>query len=224
MVAVRVLGDAVVEGFGHGAQAGQRGPQVVGDPGHQLAPGLLHPVLPLPGSAQPLAAAGELSLTARNSRGPRDSGDRLAGSPSRCALSRRSGLAEETLGEPRARTTQRHQSGDTRQTRGRPPGRGRRETSPAPSRPPPRGSRRRRPRPPAPAASASSARRSSQLQQGADHRRRQATRPAAMSMTSPGRGSRRRLPAVADTPHGHQPDGAASGRPRPSPAAGGRAP
>ena len=48
VVAGRVVGKPVLERLGHRAQAGERRPQVVGDPRHQLASRLLEGQLPVP--------------------------------------------------------------------------------------------------------------------------------------------------------------------------------
>ena len=60
VVARRVVGHPVLERLGHRAQPGQRRAQVVGDPGDQLAPRLLEPLLAVARLGQPLAGPGQL--------------------------------------------------------------------------------------------------------------------------------------------------------------------
>ncbi len=58
-VALGLFGDAVLQGFGHRAQAGQRGAQVVRDPGDEFPPGGVQGPFAVPGFGQPGAGGGE---------------------------------------------------------------------------------------------------------------------------------------------------------------------
>ncbi len=60
-IAVGVGGDAVLQGLRHGAQTGQRGAQVVRDPGDEFAPGGLQRAFPLPGFGESGAGGGQLT-------------------------------------------------------------------------------------------------------------------------------------------------------------------
>jgi hypothetical protein len=71
VVARRVGGQAVLEGLRHRAQPGQRGAQVMRDPGHQLPPGLLKRALPGARTRQLRAGVRQFRGQGRELRGQR---------------------------------------------------------------------------------------------------------------------------------------------------------
>ena len=79
----RIHHHLIFQGFGHRAQPGQRGPQVVTDPGHQLAAAGLQGPLPGPGLGQPLVrggqALGQAGQLGRQRHGGRDVQAAVAG-------------------------------------------------------------------------------------------------------------------------------------------------
>ena len=226
VVAARVVGDAVLERLGHGPQAGQRGAQVVRDPGDELAPGGLQPGLAQPRLLQPLAGQRRAPRRApASSLGPR--GD-AAKAP---RGTQPPGVLAQRLRPPRPSPAA-ERRGDQQCDQGR----DRHHPVTTPQVVP--GDEHRpgdRDAPPASTAPIATATTSTSCQKNDACRIVHAT-PTPTTPDgegAPGRHQRRSAAGrhghdaasqpVADAPHGLQAAGVGSGRPRPSPAAGGRA-
>jgi hypothetical protein len=89
-----VVDHAVVEGLGHGADRRQRCPQVVGDPGDELAPGGFEGALASPGLLQPPRDVGEFPGEGREFAGAGDGG----GAPLAVAVDHGAGVGADLLG------------------------------------------------------------------------------------------------------------------------------